>query len=172
MALSEGCVPVEGLGGGDNFDATLIVTVKGSGDGTVTVTSSNLDYDDVFGAIHCSKAGRNCAVTTNLDEHKATTLTLTATPDGSSHLVSWSGECVSVGTPEQSLIEMDLEKDYHCNATFDLVGVTPTCNNPTIIHSEFDTDADWERNEFGSGVSGSNPSSDGNPGGYRLGGLD
>ena len=64
---------------------------------------------------------------------------------------------------------MDAQNSFSCTARFDLV---VRCNNPYVIASTFDTDADWERHEFGSGVTGSNPSTGGNPGGFRLGGLD
>jgi hypothetical protein len=165
MALA-GC-PVSG---GDTLKATLNVTLTGSGDGTVTVTSLNSNYQ-VFDAISCSKAGLNCSATTDLDVEGTTLLTLTARPGLHSTFVSWSGSCVATFPPNESVIEMNEEKDYGCTATFQ-ANVVVTCNNPLIISSTFDTDADWERNEFGAGVSGSNPSTGGNDGGYRLGGLD
>lgn len=174
-ALGLACFPENDQTGDpiDTFVATLNVTVTGSGNGTVTVVDAGKPaYVPVFQAISCNNTGQNCIAHTDLDQFGVTTLTLEATPDSASVFDSWSGDCVPLpGTGNRSTVTMETETAFSCTAIFNANPIS-NCNNPFTISSTFDTDADWERNEYGAGVTGSNPSTGGNDGGYRLGGLD
>src|SRR5215470_11604229 len=86
ISLIDSCVE-----GGEPFNdvnnATLNVTVGGTGNGTVTATSSNSEYSAIFAAIHCRNGSGTCTASTDLDVHDVTTITLTAAPDPDSKFV-------------------------------------------------------------------------------------
>src|SRR5678815_276392 len=71
----------------DVQNATLTVSVSGTGNGTVTAVSSKSDYSTVFGRISCRKAAGTCTASTDLDEHGTTTITLTAAADSDLSLI-------------------------------------------------------------------------------------
>lgn len=149
--------------------AGLSLVVSGTGEGTVTAHSNTSSYGTFFQTFSCRKTSGTCTQQADVGLLGTASATLTATPDPSSRFVSWQGDCQPAqGTPNQATITLAAETTVTCTATFER---TVTCNNPLLIASTFDTDADWIRHEFGAGVTGSNPTTGGNPGGYRLGGL-
>jgi hypothetical protein len=177
LALMASLPMLLGLNCGDHDDddplgtnsAGLSLSVSGSGEGTVTAKSSTSNYEGFFQAFSCRKASGTCVQQADMSVLGPAAATLTATPDPSSRFVSWQGDCQPIqATPNQATISLKAQETVTCTAIFER---TTDCNNPVLITSTFDTDADWIRNEFGSGVSGSNPTTGGNPGGYRQGEL-
>jgi hypothetical protein len=142
--------------------ATLYIAVKGTGNGTVTATSSNAAYDRNFGSISCQKGSGSC--TGHIDLWSGTTtVTLTAAEDGNSHFVSLTDGCVvDAANPRKATVTLDSERDYFCTATFDALS---GCDNPIILSSGFEDDSVWER--LGIPSNGSNPTTAGNPDDYR-----
>jgi len=150
--------------------AGLSLAVTGSGEGTVTAHSNTSSYSEFFQGFNCRKTSGTCVLQADVQLFGTPSATLTATPDPSSRFVSWQGDCQpEQGTPDRATINLSAGRTVSCSATFER---TVACNNPLLIASTFDTDAEWIRSEFGTGVTGSNPTTGGNPGGYRLGGLE
>src|SRR5678815_80016 len=149
----------------DVQNATLTVSVSGTGNGTVTAVSSKSDYSTVFGRISCRKAAGTCTASTDLDEHGTTTITLTAAADSDSRFVSWEKCSATTADPLKATVELDAETGFECGATFD--ALPPTCDNPYVLDSDFEDDSVWELQLGGGQVAGSYPSFGGNPGAYR-----
>lgn len=159
--------PYTDTGGTYEVQPGLQILLTGTGNGRVTASCDNPAYRSSLAAISCSRDGGECWA--DVADAGTTTVTLTAVPDPSSRLASWTGPCVAIaGQPETATLSMDGQTDAFCTARFDLSG----CNNPDVIFSSFDTDADWEWQDLGAGVTASSSPTGGNPGGFRLGGLD
>ncbi|MGB3363215.1 MAG: hypothetical protein WBB48_00385, partial [Thermodesulfobacteriota bacterium] len=98
---------------GDTFCPTVLldVTILGDGDGTVVSDSP---------AILCSSLGDdNCEELYDL----GALVTLTATPEPLSDFVGWSGDPACTGDPTNPVLNLQMDMDISCIATFALLPV-------------------------------------------------
>ncbi|CAN0457808.1 unnamed protein product, partial [Scytosiphon promiscuus] len=88
---------------------TLDVTIEGSGDGR---------DESMNPGITCSSTGDN-----DCDElyTVGTMVILTATADPGSIFIGWSGDSVCTADPQNPILNLDMEMDISCIATFDLI---------------------------------------------------
>jgi hypothetical protein len=94
------------IDGGNNknwFAYLMTVTTEGTGNGTVISTPP----------------GIACSPTCNADFPGGTDVTLTATPDGTSALVGWGGDCIGAGENPTCTVTMDRARS--ATARFDLL---------------------------------------------------
>jgi hypothetical protein len=160
----------------DLVDAKLHLELGGTGSGTVTSKTDELEYEDEFNK-SCTRASSPCEWASDLDEFGVTTLTLTAEPDGGvpgSTFTGWAGQCAAVsGTPEKATVVMNAEVVYDCIAEFTLKPA-PTC---TVRFGETDwiTPA-WDivvvSSDGAATQSISLANTGGNPSGPTFGGLE
>lgn len=92
-------------------EVKLDVTIKGNGDGTVVSTNPG---------ILCSSLGdEDCEEIYYID----TLVTLTATPEPLSDFVGWSGDPACTGDPLNPVLNLQMDMDISCIATFELLPV-------------------------------------------------
>ena len=163
LVLVSGCSMIN-----DVQDATLTVTVSGTGDGIVT--AEDLDgssYGYIFGRIRCRKGSGTCSVTTDLDENGATTVILTAVPDPGSRFAGWDWCSPTPTDPLKATVRLDAEVGFQCSATFETISPAPACNDPLVLSSDFSDASVWEL-KLGDGSNGSYQPAGGNPDAFRL----
>jgi len=90
---------------------TLDVTIEGSGEGGVVSANPGID---------CNSSG-----TMDCDETYlfGTMVTLTATPEPLSYFVGWSGDAACTGDPTNPVLNLTMDMDISCIATFELLPV-------------------------------------------------
>jgi uncharacterized repeat protein (TIGR02543 family) len=120
-------------GGGPDNPKVSGITVFGGGGVSPTLTVNKTGSGS--GTISSSPAGINCGSTCGASFASGASVTLTATPTGSSTFTGWSGACS--GTSTTCTITMDTNKTVTAN--FD--GSTPAIfNNPVLWEDLADID--------------------------------
>lgn len=91
---------------------TLDVTIEGNGEGGVLSTNPGID---------CNSSG-----TMDCDETylPGSMVTLTATPEPGSFFVGWSGDSVCTGEPINPVLNLKMNMDISCIASFDVIPPT------------------------------------------------
>jgi Divergent InlB B-repeat domain len=135
----------DGQGGlqlGDNFVATLDVSIEGTGSGRVAAQGLN-PRPEYFGGFTCDTEAGSCEDQEDLDVDGADSVRLVAVPAAGSLLAGWSGDCTVSAAPDTAYIYMDTERRYNCTATFDLDPLANACTNAVVIQDDFSSDAGW-----------------------------
>jgi chitodextrinase len=89
------------------------ITITGNGGNSLTVTKSGTGT----GTVTSSPAGINCGSTCSTSYTSGTSVTLTATPTGSSTFAGWGGACASSGTSATCTLTMSAAQSVSASFT-------------------------------------------------------